>query len=101
MTAAREILANIDRVTPGMVLVRLRRIGLEIRAGCYPEADALYQDSLNATISLEMRNFYAWRYARFTDKVSDPPAVSLCTAHFHDQVHHPHTIHYNTNSSVV
>ena len=66
---AREILANIDRVVPGQVLVRLRRIGLEIRAGRYSEADALYQESLSATMSLEMRNFYAWRYARFTDKV--------------------------------
>ena len=66
---AREILADIDRVVPGQVLVRLRRIGLEIRAGRYSEADALYQESLNATMSLEMRNFYAWRYARFTDKV--------------------------------
>ena len=66
---AREILANIDHVVPGVVVVRLRRIGLEIRAGRYSEANALYQESLNATISLETRHFYSWRYARFCDKV--------------------------------
>lgn len=69
MEEARKILANMDRIVPGLVLVRLRRIGLEIRAGRYSEADALYQASLSATMSLEMRNFYTWRYARFTDKL--------------------------------
>lgn len=82
MEEARKILANMDRIVPGLVLVRLRRIGLEIRAGRYSEADALYQASLSATMSLEMRNFYTWRYARFTDKVAHScsvvPLYSAC-----------------------
>ena len=66
---ARTILSNIDTVVPKLIPVKLRRIGLEIRTGNYARADNLYQESLQATMALEMRNFYAWRYARFTEKV--------------------------------
>ena len=72
---ARDILAGIDSAVPGMVSVRLRRIGLEVRSGYHSQAEALYQECLSGTISLDMRNFYAWRYARFADKVGQysPP----------------------------
>ena len=95
---ARQILANIDAAVPGLVQVRLRRIGLEVRAGNYPQADSLYQQSLAATVmSVQMRNFYAWRYARFADKVSAyitcmssaPTRVHVvqCTQHVHVCLH--------------
>ena len=66
---ARKILVDIDRAVPGQVAVRVRRIGLEIRRGCYSQADSLYQETLSSTMSLETRNFFTWRYVRFTDKV--------------------------------
>jgi pre-mRNA-processing factor 39 len=80
--AAREILTNIDRAVPGQVAVRVRRIGLEIREGRYSEADALYHETLSSTMALEARNFYAWRYARFTDKLmrDHVKAVSVMTS---------------------
>ncbi|CAI8011671.1 Pre-mRNA-processing factor 39 [Geodia barretti] len=78
---AREILTSVDRAVPGQVAVRVRRIGLEIRAGRYSEANALYQETLSSTMALETRNFYAWRYARFTDKLmrDHGKAVSVMT----------------------
>lgn len=69
MDTAREVLRSIDQCVPGLVMVRLRRISLEVRAGKFEQADALYQECLTQTMALEMRNFYAWRYARFAQKV--------------------------------
>ena len=68
---ARGILKGIDSLVPGLVLVRLRRIGLEVRERKYEEAEALYRESTTSAEDTEARNFYAWRYARFAAKVRD------------------------------
>lgn len=72
---ARGILKGIDSVLPGLVLVRLRQIGLEVRDHKYEAAEVLYQQSVANAESTEARNFYSWRYARFAAKVrpSDGP----------------------------
>lgn len=66
---AREILKNIDSLVPGLVFVRQRRIGLEVRAKQHDAVRQLYEESLARADSAESRNFYAWRYARFLSKV--------------------------------
>ena len=66
---ARGILKGIDSLVPGLVLVRLRRIGLEVREQRYEEAEGLYCESTTSAEDTEARNFYAWRYARFAAKV--------------------------------
>ena len=68
-TKARDILANIDSLVPGLVFVRLRRIGVEVRGQSLDRAEALYQDSVASAQGAEARNFYSWRYARFAAKV--------------------------------
>ena len=68
---ARGILKGIDSLVPGLVLVRLRRIGLEVREQRYEEAEALYRESTTSAEDTETRNFYAWRYARFAAKVRE------------------------------
>ena len=59
----------IDSVVPGLVFVRLRRIGLEVRGKCHDRVEALYCESIASAQSTEARNFYAGRYARFAAKV--------------------------------
>ena len=66
---ARDILSSIDSLVPGLVFIRQRRIGLEVRQKSYGEARQLYDESLASAESAEPRNFYAWRYARFLAKV--------------------------------
>ena len=68
---ARGILKGIDSLVPGLVLVRLRRIGLEVREQRYEEVEALYRESTSSAEDTEARNFYAWRYARFAAKVRE------------------------------
>ena len=66
---ARSILLNIEAAVPALVMVRLRRIGLEVRQRCYEEAERLFLDAICSAEGVECKNFYSWRYARFANKV--------------------------------
>lgn len=65
---AKQILSNIDQSTPGHVMVRIRRIGLEMRQGHLLDAESLLVKSISETEDREAKQFYIWQYAQFTVK---------------------------------
>ena len=65
---AKQILSNIDQSTPGHVIVRVRRIGLEMRQGHLSDAETLLLRSISETEDKEAKQFYTWQYAQFTVK---------------------------------
>ena len=69
VSGARGILKTFDTKVPGHALVKLRRIGLEVRHRNLQLAEALLAESVADAKSPEARGFYSWRYARFAAKV--------------------------------
>lgn len=66
---AWEILSSLEKMLPKLAMVRLRRISLERRRGNYPEVEQIYTESIEDAPSLEVRSFFALKYARYLSKV--------------------------------
>ena len=66
---ASEILAELDKGVPGIIVVKLRRINLERRRGNINAVSALYEEAMIETSDQELGTFFAVRYARFLSKV--------------------------------
>ena len=66
---ASEILAELDKGVPGIIIVKLRRINLERRRGNFDAVAALYEEAIVETSDQELATFFAIRYARFLAKV--------------------------------
>ena len=66
---ATEILADIDKGVPGIIMVKLRRINLERRRQNFDAVAALYEEAMIETSDQELATFFAVRYSRFLSKV--------------------------------
>ncbi|CAH3175546.1 unnamed protein product, partial [Porites evermanni] len=66
---ASEILAELDKGVPGIIMVKLRRINLERRRGNTDAVSGLYEEAMIETSDQELATFFAIRYARFLAKV--------------------------------
>ena len=67
---ASEILTELDKGVPGIIMVKLRRINLERRRGNTDAVSGLYEEAMIETSDQELATFFAIRYARFLAKVS-------------------------------
>ena len=75
---ASEILAELDKGVPGIIMVKLRRINLERRRGNTDAVSGLYEEAMIETSDQELATFFAIRYARFLAKVLRRHSV-VCT----------------------
>ncbi|XP_022800433.1 pre-mRNA-processing factor 39-like isoform X2 [Stylophora pistillata] len=66
---ASEILAELDKGVPGIIMVKLKRVNLERRRGNFEATCALYEETMNETSEQELATFFAIRYSRFLAKV--------------------------------
>lgn len=66
---ASEILAELDKAVPGIIMVKLKRINLERRRGNFEGTSALYEEAMSETSDQELATFFAIRYSRFLSKV--------------------------------
>jgi len=66
---ASEILAELDKGLPGIIMVKLRRINLERRRGNFDAVATLYEEAINETSDQELSTFFAISYSRFLAKV--------------------------------
>ncbi|XP_078351980.1 pre-mRNA-processing factor 39-like isoform X1 [Oculina patagonica] len=66
---ASEILAELDKGVPGIIMVKLKRINIERRRGNSEGTSALYEEAMNETSDQELATFFAIRYSRFLAKV--------------------------------
>lgn len=69
--AAWEILANLEKSVPGLVMVSMRRISLERRQGNNEDADALFHDYIENAKKPEIGSFFSVKFARYLFKVVD------------------------------
>lgn len=70
---ASEILTELDKGVPGIIMVKLRRINLERRRGNTDAVSGLYEEAMIETSDQELATFFAIRYARFLAKVLSLP----------------------------
>lgn len=66
---AREILANLDYIVPGLAYVKLRRINIERRSKQISSACSIYESAINESTDTDLVSFYCIKYARFLTKV--------------------------------
>lgn len=66
---ASEILAELDKGVPGIIMVKLKRVNLERRRKNFDVVSSLYEESMNETSDQELATFFAIRYSRFLTKV--------------------------------
>ena len=66
---ASEILAELDKVVPGIIMVKLKRINLERRRKNFDVVSSLYEEAINETSDQELATFFSIRYSRFLAKV--------------------------------
>ena len=66
---ASEILAELDKAVPGIIMVKLRRINLERRRKHFDVVVTLYEEAMVETSDQELATFFAIRYSRFLAKV--------------------------------
>ncbi|XP_013388551.1 pre-mRNA-processing factor 39 [Lingula anatina] len=69
--SALEILRNIEKRVPGLVMVPLRRIGLERRHGNHHQVHELYQAYLDTATSPEEHSFLSLKFSRHLLKVNN------------------------------
>lgn len=69
---ASEILAELDKAVPGIIMVKLRRINLGRRRKHFDVVVTLYQEAMVETSDQELATFFAIRYSRFLAKVCMP-----------------------------
>ncbi|XP_069114991.1 pre-mRNA-processing factor 39-like isoform X1 [Argopecten irradians] len=68
-SGAWEILANLDKVVPGLVMVSMRRISLERRTGSKEDAEALFRDYIENASQPEIGSYFSIKYARYLFKI--------------------------------
>ena len=66
---ARGILKDLDEALPGMVMVPLRRAGLERRNGATDEGIEILKDEMEKATSADEKSFWAMKCAKFFAKV--------------------------------
>lgn len=67
---AREILNTLDENVPGLVMVTLRRAGLERRTGNHERAIQILTEEMDRTNSVDEKSFLAIKCAKLFVKVS-------------------------------
>ncbi|KAM4017533.1 pre-mRNA-processing factor 39-like [Anomaloglossus baeobatrachus] len=73
LDSARAILRNLEKVLPGVVLVRLRLVNFERRNGNLDEAERLLRESAQNSSSPDMAAFYTIKLARLLLKLKNDP----------------------------
>ena len=66
---AREVMANLDKVVPGLAYVKLQRANLERRWKQVTNASTIYEVAISESNEKDMISFYSIKYARFLAKV--------------------------------
>ena len=67
---AREILKTLDESLPGMIMVTLRRTGLERRSGNPEEGIKILKEEMEKASSADEKSFFAVKCAKYYAKVS-------------------------------
>ena len=80
---AREILESLDNAMPGLIMVTLRRVGLERRIGSSEKAIEILRKVMEETDSVDEKSFLAIKCAKFYNKVNIiPPLIASRTNAF-------------------
>uniref|UniRef100_A0A8C7J002 Pre-mRNA-processing factor 39-like n=1 Tax=Oncorhynchus kisutch TaxID=8019 RepID=A0A8C7J002_ONCKI len=75
LTEARRVLESLETSIPGLAMVRLRRAGLERRAGRLDESEALLRDAVDqAKETPHLHAFYSIKLARLLLKLCKNPS---------------------------
>uniref|UniRef100_A0A674CLU0 Pre-mRNA-processing factor 39-like n=1 Tax=Salmo trutta TaxID=8032 RepID=A0A674CLU0_SALTR len=75
LTEARRVLESLETSIPGLAMVRLRRAGLERRAGRLDESEALLRDAVvQAKETPHLHAFYSIKLARLLLKLCKNPS---------------------------
>lgn len=70
ISEAQRILETLEKATPGLAMVRLRRAGLERRAGCLDKAESLLKEAVEENKDKpHLHAFYSIKLARFLHKL--------------------------------
>ncbi|XP_044125396.1 pre-mRNA-processing factor 39-like isoform X1 [Bufo gargarizans] len=73
LDSARAIMCNLEKVLPGVVMVRLRRVNFERRNGNLQEAERLLSEAVQNSSGTEMATFYAVKLSRLLLKLKKDP----------------------------
>ncbi|XP_041352818.1 pre-mRNA-processing factor 39-like isoform X2 [Gigantopelta aegis] len=76
--ATRQVLINIDKNVPGLVMVAMRRISLERRQGNDTDVEKLFQDYINQSTSPSVKSFYSIKFARYLLKIKGNSQKARC-----------------------
>uniref|UniRef100_A0A8C1N3W7 Pre-mRNA-processing factor 39-like n=1 Tax=Cyprinus carpio TaxID=7962 RepID=A0A8C1N3W7_CYPCA len=75
ITEAQRILESLEMTVPGLAAVRLRRVGLERRAGRLDVAEALLKETVEKSKdNPQLHAFYSIKLARFLHKLCKSPS---------------------------
>ena len=74
---SREILRSLDASVPGVVMIKLRRAGLERRNGNPAEAVKILKEEIEKTLSINEKSYYALKCSRILYKVSREVGIDL------------------------
>ncbi|XP_067680617.1 pre-mRNA-processing factor 39-like [Haliotis asinina] len=66
---ASDVLTNIEKNVPNLVMVSMRRISLERRQGNHENVENLYQSYITKAASPAIRSFYSIKFARYLRKI--------------------------------
>ncbi|KAK3092313.1 hypothetical protein FSP39_001188, partial [Pinctada imbricata] len=66
---AMDILNNLEKAVPGLVMVSMRRISLERRSGNSGEAESLFQQYIQEATQPSVASFFSIKYARYLLKI--------------------------------
>ena len=66
---ASQILSELDKNVPGLVMVNMRKISLERRKGNTAMAESLFQEYINNASQPEISSFFSIKFARYLLKV--------------------------------
>lgn len=69
---ASQILSELDKNVPGLVMVNMRKISLERRKGNTAMAETLFQEYINGASQPEISSFFSIKFARYLLKVREP-----------------------------
>ncbi|XP_077315802.1 pre-mRNA-processing factor 39-like isoform X1 [Lithobates pipiens] len=73
LDSARDILCHFEQRTPGLAIVRLRRVGLEQRNGNLQEAERLLKEAMQISAGTKLEGFYAVKLSRLILKLQRDP----------------------------
>lgn len=66
---ASQILSELDKNVPGLVMVNMRKISLERRKGNTAMAETLFQEYINGASQPEISSFFSIKFARYLLKI--------------------------------